>query len=251
MSLIRADRIRRDARALAGRPLDHLEQVRDALAHDFNHMVAVIVAVSEALAGDPARDPQDRRLAGLALRAAERGAQMLRRMMALGPGRRIDVERVDAAEALRDVADFARLLTPATVAASVHTPKRPLAVIADRAALESAVLNLCVNAGQAMAGGGELSLDIRKASVGEARARRLCLESGSYVVFRVRDTGPGMTPEVLARATQARFTTRATRGGSGLGLSSVDAFAKSAGGALTLASREGHGVTAEIYLPAV
>jgi signal transduction histidine kinase len=108
-----------------------------------------------------------------------------------------------------------------------------------------ALLNLCLNADQAMPGGGGIVVEARTVRVD--RSDRLGLDAGIYAAFTVRDTGCGMSPETLARATEALFTTKAT--GTGLGLSSVLDFATAAGGTLSLWSREGHGTTATLYLP--
>ena len=107
--------------------------------------------------------------------------------------------------------------------------------LADRGALESALLNLCVNAGHAMPGGGVMTL-----SAGV---------SGDTVVLSVRDNGCGMSAEVLARATEPYFTTRRGQGGTGLGLAGVRAFAERSGGRFELASRSGQGLTATLVLP--
>ena len=122
---------------------------------------------------------------------------------------------------------------------------RSLRAAGDRTGLEMALLNLCLNAGQA--GADEISIEARGVCLGVLEARRLGLPPGAFAAFTVRDTGPGMSPETLARATDPLFTTKAT--GTGLGLSSVTDFAASAGGAFALQSREGQGTTATLYLP--
>jgi signal transduction histidine kinase len=125
----------------------------------------------------------------------------------------------------------------------------PLTCRADRAGLESALLNLCVNAGHAMPKGGAIQVSAIPAVLSAETAQALGLQAGCYAALSVRDPGVGMSPKTLARATEPYFTTRKGRGGTGLGLAGVKAFAEDAGGALKLASVEGHGTTATIYLP--
>ncbi len=133
------------------------------------------------------------------------------------------------------------------VGLNVCAPVTPLRCVGDRTGLEMALLNLCLNAGQATPDGGDISVQACATRLGVFDARRLGLAGGAYVAFAVRDTGKGMSAETLARAIDPLFTTKAT--GTGLGLSSVLDFAASAGGALALQSREGHGTTAPLYLP--
>jgi signal transduction histidine kinase len=202
------------------------------LAHDFNNLLGVILCASEALAQQLPEGSEGRELARLSQDAAERGAELLRRM--IEASRPVDGS-CDAAEAVRATARRARLAMPEGVAVEVSLEAGPLPCAGDRSDLESAILNLCVNAGHAMPDGGELAITGRR--------------EGKMVALSVRDTGVGMSPKVLAQATDPWFTTRPGRGGAGLGLSGADAFARRCGGRLALASRKGRGTTATLYLP--
>jgi len=142
---------------------------------------------------------------------------------------------------------MARQANATNVRLRASNTAEPLPCLADRTGLEMALLNLCLNAGQAMPTGGTLFLSARETRVSGSDARRMGVAAGDYIGFTVRDTGAGMSPETLARATEPLFTTKAT--GTGLGLSSVRDFAASCGGALSLWSREGHGTTATLYVP--
>jgi signal transduction histidine kinase len=228
---------------------DAARRLDGGLVHDFNHMLAVIMGASEMLARDLAGDEKGRALALMALDAAERGTQLVRRMLVMAKGHAPGQDQFDAAECLDSVRRFAEFLTPKGVQVAASAPTRPLRLTADRAGLEAALMNLCVNAGDAMPAGGLLSLAVRRRRLAGARAEALGVAPGWYAAFEASDTGEGMAPEALAHAADRGFTTKAGQGGSGLGLALVRQFAQDAGGALTIASRRGLGTRVVIYLP--
>jgi signal transduction histidine kinase len=231
----------------AAERLDALHRASGALTHDFNNLLGVILSASERLAGELTAGGEQQKLALLALEAAERGAELLRRTLSLGQAGEPAAVAVDGAASIATVRRMARQAIPACVRLRAVTAAEPLNCLADRTGLEMALLNLCLNAGQAMPKGGSLFLTARETRVSGFDARRMGLTPGDYVGFTVRDTGMGMSPETLARASEPLFTTKTT--GTGLGLSSVRDFAASCGGALSLWSREGHGTTATLYVP--
>jgi signal transduction histidine kinase len=233
--------------ASAAERLDALHRASGALTHDFNNLLGVILSASERLAGELTAGGEQQKLALLALEAAERGAELLRRTLSLGQDGEPAAVALDAAEAIATVRRMARQAIAANIRLRATNPAEPLSCLADRTGLEMALLNLCLNAGQAMPTGGALFLSVREARISGFDARRMGLTPGVYIGFTVRDTGAGMSPETLARATEPLFTTKAT--GTGLGLSSVRDFAAACGGALSLWSREGHGTTATLYVP--
>lgn len=143
----------------------------------------------------------------------------------------------------------ARLAVPRSVTVEVRLTDAPLLSALDAAGLESALLNLCVNASHAMPAGGTIMLTAQRWELAETEARDLRLGAGRYIVVSVADTGVGMSPQVLAQATEPFFTTRRGRGGTGLGLCGVRDFAEGCGGRFVLTSREGRGTTARLYLP--
>jgi signal transduction histidine kinase len=235
--------------ASAAARLDALHRASGALTHDFNNLLGVILSASERLAGELAAGGEQQKLALLTLEAAERGAELLRRTLSLGHDAETPAATaLDANVSIATVRRMARQAIPANVRLRATGAAEPLSCQADRTGLEMALLNLCLNAGQAMCAGGSLFLSARMAHISGFDARRMGLEPGDYVGFTVRDTGPGMSPETLARATEPLFTTKAT--GTGLGLSSVRDFAASCAGALSLWSREGQGTSATLYVPA-
>jgi signal transduction histidine kinase len=233
--------------ASAAQRLDALHRASGALTHDFNNLLGVILSASERLAGELAAGGEHQKLALLVLEAAERGAELLRRTLSLGQADTPAAEPVDCAASLATVRRMARQAIPAGVRLRATPPAEALACLADRTGLEMALLNLCLNAGQAMPQGGRLFLSARETRISGSDATRLGLRPADYLGFTVRDTGAGMSPETLARATEPLFTTKVT--GTGLGLSSVRDFAAACGGALALWSREGLGTSATLYVP--
>lgn len=232
----------------AGR-LEALQRQTSVLAHDFNNLLNVIMAANEALAARLPAGSDAFELAQIGLDAAEKGAELVERIRALSAPATAADESVDAAETLVAVTRLANVSTPADVTVVAKAMPAPLSCRADRPGLESALLNLCINAGHAMPKGGAIQVSAAVAVLDDATASSLGLASGLYAAFAVRDPGVGMSPQTLARATEAYFTTRRDRGGSGLGLAGAQAFARGAGGALKLVSKPGRGTTATIYLP--
>ena len=226
-----------------------LQRQAGVLAHDFNNLLGVILCASEALAAQLPEGSEGRELAQLSQEAAERGSELLRRLLDLSRPDAVPETVCDAAEAARAAARQARLATSPSVSVEVDVTDAALPCAADRTALESALLNLCVNAGHAMPAGGVIRVCAEQSALGETAAEALGLPPGDYLALSVRDTGVGMSPEILARAVEPYFTTRQGRGGTGLGLSGVDAFARRAGGRLVLQSQVGQGTTATLYLP--
>lgn len=218
-----------------------------SLTHDLNNLLGVILSANERLIDELEDGSEEQKLAHLALEAAERSAELVRRSLTLAQDADPQVETADGQAALKAVARMARQTVGPGVRITLREPRQPLHCAGDRTGLEMALLNLCLNAGQAMSHGGDILIEAHAICLGVLEARRLGVKPGGFAVFTVRDTGPGMSPQTLARATDPLFTTKVT--GTGLGLSSVLDFAGSAGGAFALQSRRGEGTTATVYLP--
>jgi len=233
----------------ADRRLEALHRQTSVLAHDFNNLLNVIIAANEALAARAPAGSDAFELAQIGLDAAEKGAELLERIAALSAPPAATQAAIDCAEPLVAVTRLANVSTPADVTVVAMAMPTPLACRVDRAGLESALLNLCVNAGHAMPEGGAIQVSATPAHLPAEAADAVGLEAGVYAAFTVKDPGVGMSPQTLARATEPYFTTRKGRGGTGLGLAGVQAFAEAAGGALQLVSAPGRGTTATIYLP--
>lgn len=216
--------------------LEALHVEAGVLVHDLNNLLGVILNANEALAVQFAEGSLGAELALASQDAAERGAELLRRMLDLSaPEAEARPAACDAVRAVADVARLARLSAPAGVSIELDVAEIPATCAADAGELNAALLNLCINAGHAMPAGGLILISAEQA--------------GDEVVLSVTDTGCGMSPEVLARCTEAFFSTRKGRGGTGLGLAGVQDFANRCGGRLELNSEEGQGTTATLRLP--
>ena len=230
---------------VAAARLDAMRLRSGAFTHDFNNLLGVILSASERLATELGEGGEQQKLALIALEAAERGAELLRRTLDLAQGRTMEPDAIDAKETLDTLRRMARQAISPGVRLEVRDPEQAITCRGDRTGLEMSLLNLCINAGHATPDGGRVALQVRTVRIDAAD--RLGLTPGPYAAFSVRDTGMGMSPDVLARATDPLFTTKST--GTGLGLSSVLDFARANGGGFSLWSREGQGATATLYLP--
>jgi signal transduction histidine kinase len=228
--------------------MEALHRMAGVLTHDFNNLLGVILNSSETLAAELGEGAH-RELALVGLKAAERGAELLKRLLALAHDREPGDELIDCAQVLETVRPLVRQAIPQGVALKVLPAAEPMHCLADPVGLEIAILNLCLNAGQATPVGGKVVLKTRPVQIGVAEAQALDVPPGGYAAFTVRDTGKGMSPETLAQALEPLFTTR--EDGTGLGLPSVADFAAQAGGGFTLGSQKGRGTVATLYLPLV
>lgn len=225
--------------------MEAVNQFAHGAAHDLNNLLAVIVGTSEALTRATADRPDLRQLAEANLRAAQQGSELMERFLAFGRRRPGEPRPLDCGDVLTTVASLAEHLIGDGVEIQVTVPASSTACHADRTELESALLNLCINARDAMPHGGQIALEVAAASVGAGQG----LAPGPYVAFSVQDTGLGMASDVLARAAEPYFTTKADRGGSGLGLTSVRDLALRLGGDVAIASEPGRGARVILYLP--
>jgi signal transduction histidine kinase/CheY-like chemotaxis protein len=233
------------------RRLEAIGRLAGGVAHDFNNLLTVILSATESLI--EGRSPDEaRRLAETSLEAAERGAELIRRLLAFvrpTAGAGPQAASADAAAAVDAAARLLQRTLPDEIALDVRAPAELLYCRADRGELESALLNLCVNARDAMPRGGRLALTVERRALDRAQAQDLGVKPGDYASFAVEDTGLGMSPETAARATEPFFSTKGDTGGTGLGLSAANSLAVAAGGALRLRTRLGQGTRVELLIP--
>lgn len=242
-----------DERQAQSRRLEAIGRLAGGVAHDFNNLLTVILSATEALA-EAAPEGDSRRLADVSLQAAARGAELIRRLLAFArpaaaPSNASAGATSDVAGAVEAVRRLLQRTLPDNIAFEARAPENLVYCRADRSDLENALLNLAVNARDAMPAGGRLSLHAEVRSLDRTEAQALNLKPGDYAAFTVEDTGIGMSRETAARAVEPFFSTKARSGGTGLGLSSANALAVSAGGALHIRSRLGQGARVELYIP--
>ncbi len=222
-------------KALAqARRLEVLGLLAGGIAHDFNNVLAA-VSGSLHLIKRTAPDERSQTLVERGLRGVERATRLVRQLMGFARTQALELKTIDLAEELLGCADLLTLSAGPQVKISV-TPAPACTVLTDRNQLEVALINLIINARDAMPGGGEIVI-----SLDTAQADR--------VAIRIRDTGAGMAPDVLQRAREPFFTTKPAGQGTGLGLAMVNAFAQQSGGTLELESRLGEGTCISIVLP--
>ena len=229
--------------------MEAIGQLTGGVAHDFNNLLTVILGNIELL--EPRlEDELSRSLATEAREAAEMGARLTDRLLTFARRQRLEKRLIDLNEFVLNLTELLRRTIGADVDLSTSLATDLWLTEADPGQVENAVLNLAINARDAMPNGGRLVIETRNAVL-DADAVKLIpdLEPGDYVVLSVADTGIGMTPEVKARAFDPFFTTKGATKGSGLGLSTIYGFARQSGGNVTIYSEPDRGTTVNIYLP--
>lgn len=236
--------------------MDSIGQLTGGIAHDFNNLLTVVMSNAESLAERLDKDDRSRRLAEMILRAAQRGADLTNRLLAIARRQALAPRATDVGAQLAGMESLLRRSLGGAVELELRTSEGLWPALVDPAQLESALLNLCINARDAMPNGGRLAIGLRnriveRSGLGMRRggASGTGLAPGGYVVVTVTDTGIGMNDDTLSRAFDPFFTTKGIGEGSGLGLSMVYGFAKQSNGLATIASSPGAGTTVTLYLP--
>jgi PAS domain S-box-containing protein len=227
--------------------MEAVGQLTGGVAHDFNNLLAVIVGNTELLEdrlGSEAPPLQ------AILKSATRGAELTQRLLAFSRRQPLRPRRIDLADLLAGMSGLLQRTLGATIAIETLVAPDPWPASADPGQVENALLNLAINARDAMPGGGKLTVECANVRLDEAYvAQDPEAAVGDYVVLAVSDTGTGMTPAVRSQAFEPFFTTKDVGEGSGLGLSMVYGFAKQSGGHVTIYSEAGRGTTVKLYLP--
>lgn len=225
-------------------------QITGEISHDFNNLLAVIIGNLELLNEQLDDQPELSELAEQALGAASRGANLTRRLLAFSRRQPLQAQPVSLNQLVLGMLDLIRRTLGAHIQIETALADDLGLVLADPSQFENALLNLVINARDAMPRGGRLTLKTTNWQIRpDDEAAPTGLRPGPYVVLTVRDTGIGMTPEALERAFEPFFTTKETGKGSGLGLSMVYGLVKQSNGHITLHSEPGQGTTARLCLP--
>jgi len=247
---------RREAQLALEHARDQLQQsqkmeaignLTGGIAHDFNNLLMAVLGSLELLRKRLPPDPALLRLLDNAVQGANRGASLTRRMLAFARRQELRSERIDAASLVGGMTELLQRALGPMVAVDTRFPEKISPIEGDANQLESALLNLAVNARDAMHGEGSITISGREQVL---PAETDNLRAGRYVILAVADTGEGMDEATLKRATEPFFTTKGVGKGTGLGLSMVLGLAEQLGGTLKLISAPGKGTTAEIWLPA-
>ncbi|MGO4408566.1 MULTISPECIES: PAS domain S-box protein [unclassified Brevundimonas] len=226
--------------------IEAVGQLTGGVAHDFNNLLAAILGSLELVRKRISDDPRVTPLLENAIKAAERGTALTERMLAFARKQELKIETVDLPDLVGGMLEFLQRTIGGPIEVGLSLPPDLPPVLTDPCQLEAAILNLAVNARDAMPGGGKVTVSARREHAARATSG---LAAGDYVVLSVADNGAGMAPETLARATEPFFTTKGVGKGTGLGLSMVHGLAAQAGGAVVLESKLDRGTTVHLWLP--
>jgi signal transduction histidine kinase/ActR/RegA family two-component response regulator len=245
----------RERRAIADQlvqtqKMEAVGQLTGGIAHDFNNLLAGVIGNLE-VGIDLAADRPDLKAAlEDALDSALRGADLVKRLLTFSRNQPLRIRSIDLATATEKIAPLLRSSLGEQVTLDVVVPEGAWPARADPAELENSLLNLCINARDAMTGGGQITIEVSNFTLEKWFAKLYAdLALGEYVVVSVSDTGAGMAPDVIARAFEPFFTTKETGKGSGLGLSMVHGYMRQSGGTVKIYSELGIGTTVSLYFP--
>jgi PAS domain S-box-containing protein len=225
--------------------MESIGQLTGGVAHDFNNLLAVILGSLGLLRKAVPDDPRVSRLLDRAIQGAERGATLTTRLLAFARRQELKVEFVALQKLLPEMLDFLRHSVGPNIVLQAEVSPDVRAVEVDANQLELALINLAVNARDAMPQGGSLTIVCHN----EDDGRKVGLTGGPFVCVTVIDTGEGMSEATLARAQEPFFTTKGIGKGTGLGLSMVQGFTVQSGGAMRIQSEQGRGTKVTLWLP--
>ncbi len=239
-----------EAQLRQSQKMEAIGQLSGGIAHDFNNMLAAIIGNLE-IALDEKRDVAPiHKLIETAIDVAARGGELVQRLLAFARRQMLVPRLIDVAAVIGGVVPILKRTLGESIAIDSRSEPGLWPVMADPAQLDSALLNLAINARDAMPRGGTLTITANNITIDPDMAPVFPdLVLGDYVVVAVADTGTGMPPEVVARAFEPFFTTKETGKGTGLGLSMVYGFMRQSGGTAKIYSEVGHGTTMHLYLP--
>lgn len=245
------DRKRMERQLVQAQKMETVGQLTGGLAHDFNNLLGVVLGNLQLVERSVAGDEKAERRVAAALGAVERGAELTRRLLAFSRRQKLETETFDPKPLIDSLSDLLERTLGEDIALECRLRDGVPCVRTDPAQLESAILNLAVNARDAMPDGGSLTIESDLARIDEDDAARegADVTPGDYAVLAVTDTGTGIPADKLAHVFEPFFTTKETGKGSGLGLSMVYGFMKQSGGFVRIYSEIGRGTTVRLYLP--
>ncbi|MGE0746663.1 MAG: response regulator [Rhodospirillales bacterium] len=230
--------------------LEAVGQLSGGMAHDFNNLLTIIIGNVELAMGQPELAPETHLNLDQALHAGLRGATLIRKLLAFARRQSLHASAFDLNRLVSEATDLLWRTLGEEIQVSVQLADELAAAFADPAQVESALVNLAINARDAMPNGGRLTIETANAVLDEEyAAQNLDVAPGAYVMLAVSDTGTGMPQDVLARVFEPFFTTKGENKGTGLGLSMIYGFARQSRGHVKIYSEVGHGTTVRLYLP--
>jgi PAS domain S-box-containing protein len=230
--------------------MDAIGRLTGGVAHDFNNLLAIIHGNSELLRDQLEGGTEAAEMTDDVIDAAGRGAELVRRLLAFARMQHLDPEPVDLNARLPNILGLLQRALGENVNVRIKPAKRLWPAIVDPTQVDDALVNLAINARDAMPDGGTLTIETQNVSLDDDyAASHVEVSAGDYVMLAVSDTGTGMSPDVIARAFEPFFTTKEEGRGTGLGLSQVFGWVKQSGGHIKVYSEVGHGTTIKLYLP--
>ena len=239
---------RANAALFQSQKMEAIGQLTGGVAHDFNNLLAVLLSSVDVLA-TRAQNYADIKVLDAMRRAVERGALLTQQLLSFARRQPLMVERYDLNTVISSFEAVLRRAGNSAIEMDIRPAHDTRTVLLDAARFEAALLNLVVNARDAMPDGGKLVVAVENVELGAGQVGNLV--PGAYVRVSVADTGSGMPPAVAARAFEPFFTTKEVGKGTGLGLSQVYGFIAQSGGDVTIDSEEGKGTTISMYLPVI
>lgn len=243
------ERVLRDRQLLRNQRLESVGRLASGIAHDMNNILAPMLMAPDLLL-ETVRDPAGRELLELIQASARRGAAILKQLLMFGRGEPEARAPLQVAPLIREMLKIVEETFPKNVEVLCRLPPDLPAIHGNVTHLHQVLMNLCINARDAMPGGGRLSMSAHVENVGDALAKRqAAAATGPHVVLEVADTGAGIPPEILDKIFDPFFTTKPLGKGTGLGLSTVLGIVRSHRGFIRVDSSAGHGARFRVYLP--
>ncbi len=232
--------------------MDAIGQLTGGLAHDFNNLLTVVLGNLQLIERRVKDDERLVKRVDTAIHAAQRGAELTKSLLAFSRRQRLDSQVINLNEAVSGMQQLLRTTVSEQIELRLDLADALRNTAVDPAQLESALLNLVINARDAMPEGGRLLIETKNEDLDEVyAAKHQDVQAGPYVMLSVTDSGTGMSPEVQKHVFEPFFTTKDVGKGTGLGLSMVFGFIKQSGGHVALYSEEGSGTSFKLFLPAV
>ena len=252
-----AQRMKTEEALRQSQKMEIVGQLTGGVAHDFNNLLTVIVGGLDTIGRQLDRPPEEmdlarmRRARDMAHHGAQRAATLTSRLLAFSRQQTLAPQKIEPNRLISGVADLLQRTLGETIAFETVSAGGLWQAFADPGELENALINLAVNARDAMPTGGRLTIETANASLDEAYVEALTepVKAGQYVLIAVSDTGTGMSSETVARVFEPFFTTKEAGKGTGLGLSQVYGFVRQSGGHVRIYSELGEGTTVKLYLP--
>lgn len=240
---------RMQAALIQAQKMEAIGQLSSGIAHDFNNLLTIIVGNLSILKEQAGNNPVIENLVSPALDAGKRGAQLVQRLLSISRQQPLRPTIIDIKALIEDIAPLLQRSLSSRINLTISFSDEPLITRIDHHQLENALLNLAVNARDAMPDGGKLKIHAHRTTLADDESRKYDVSPGTFIQISVTDTGIGMEPEIQEKIFEPFFTTKDFGRGSGLGLSMIYGFVKQSGGGIAATSELNQGTTMSLVLP--